>query len=422
MRDVLKHPGFRRLWIAAVVLSIGDALMRMGLIEFFRVNDYDVKSETAKLLFWVSLPGLLLGPLAIAYLDRWQRRSVLMISDAWRAVTVIVIAVWVWPVVSGQMESRGLTAVYTMIFVNGAISTFYLPARSAILPNLLSTEQFIQANTLLTATVAVANVGGSGLGGFVAEKLGVEWAVIANALAYLASVALVWKIRMPPHATTSGEHAHPQGGWGELKTGLMYLWEHKTALPLVILTGVFAFVGCVLFVALTGFATSEPPDGLGLGTGGFGYLLVAAGIGGGLGMIAIGRARRWTRAIWLPFGQLVVVGVILMGLGRTADPWVAAGILVLLGAVAAPLMIPIDSRLQEQVDEKRRGAVFATRGMLTSATMCVGLWMQFGTRFFRDTPAPTVLFWLGIGSIATAGLAAVGLQARQHRPEPTPES
>ena len=270
MRDVLRHPGFRRLWLAAVVLSIGDALMRMGLIEFFSANEYDVKTETAKLLFWVSLPGLLLGPLAIAYLDRWQRRSVLVINDALRAVTVVIIAAWLLPVVTGRMESRGLTAVYTMIFLNGAISTFYLPARAAMLPNLLTPAQFIQANTMLTATVAVANVGGSGLGGFVAEKLGVEWAVMANALAYLASVALVWTIRMSPHPTTSGEHAHPEGGWGELKTGLTYLWEHKTALPLVILTAVFAFVGCVLFVALTGFAPAEPPDGLGLGTGGFG--------------------------------------------------------------------------------------------------------------------------------------------------------
>ena len=420
MRDVLRHPGFRRLWIAAVVLSIGDALMRMGLIEFFHANEYDVKSETARLLFWVSIPGLVLGPLAIAYLDRWQRRSVLVISDALRAVTVVIIGAWLLPVVTGRMESRGLTAVYAMIFLNGAISTFYLPARAAMLPNLLTAEQFIQANTMLTATVAVANVGGSGLGGFVAETMGVEWAVLANVLAYLVSVGLVWTIRMPPHPTTSGEHAHPQGGWGELKTGLIYLWEHKTALPLVILTGVFAFVGCVLFVALTGFATSEPPDGLGLGTGGFGYLLVAAGIGGGLGMIAIGRAKRWTRSIWLPFVQLVAVGVILMGLSRTTNPWLVAAILVVLGAVAAPLMIPIDSRLQEQVDEKRRGAVFATRGMLTSATMCVALWMQFGTRFFRETPASTVLLWLGIGSIVTAVLAAVALRARQRPPEAGP--
>src|SRR5436309_204334 len=126
MRAVLQNAGFRRLWIAAVVLALGDALMRMGLIEFFRANEYEVKTEAAKLFFWVSLPGLLVGPVAIAYLDRWQRRSVLMISDALRTLTVVVIGAWLLPVVTGRLESRGLMAVYAMIFLNGTIATFYL--------------------------------------------------------------------------------------------------------------------------------------------------------------------------------------------------------------------------------------------------------------------------------------------------------
>jgi len=415
MREVLKHPGFRRLWIAAVVLGLGDALMRMGLVEFFRANGYDVATETAKVAFAVSLPGLLLGPVAIAYLDRWQRRSVLMLSDALRAVTVVVIAGWLLPVVTGRMESRGLMAVYTMIFLNGAVATFYLPARNAMLPNLLTAGQFIQANTLLTATVAVANVGGSGIGGFVAEQFGVEWAVMANALAYVVSVALVWSIRMQPHATTSGEHAHPEGGWGELKTGLKYLWEHRTALPLVILTAVFAFVGAVFMVAFVGFALNDPPYGLGLRTGGFGYLFVAAGVGAALGMFAVGRAKRWTRAVWLPYVQLAAVGALVFLLSRMTDPWLAAVVLVPLGAVAAPLMIPIDSKLQEQVDEKRRGAVFATRGMLSSATMVVGFWLQFGTAFFRETWSAKILWWLGIGTVAAVALTVLTIGFRQSR-------
>jgi MFS family permease len=412
MRAVLRNSGFRRLWMAAVALALGDALMRMGLIEFFRANEYDVRTETAKLLFAVALPGLLLGPLAIAYLDRWQRRSVLIISDALRAVTVVVIAAWLLPVVTGRLESRGLMAMYTMIFLNGAITTFYLPARYALLPNLLNTGQLIKANTLLTATLAVGSVGGSGLGGFVAERMGVEWAVMANALAYLVSVALVWTIRMEPHATTGGEHAHIDGGWGELRTGLKYLWEHKTALPLVILTAVFAFVGAVFLVAFTGFALNDPPDGLGLRTGGFGYLFVAGGVGGGLGMIAIGRAKKLARAAWLPFIQLTIVGALLVLLSRTTNPWLAATILIPLGAVAATLMIPIDTKLQEQVDEKRRGAVFAARGMWTSLTMLVAFWLQFGSAFFRNTPAATILLWLGVGTVAIAVLLLLAMRMR----------
>ncbi len=412
MRAVLQNKNFRRLWIATVILALGDALMRMGLIEFFRANEYDVTTETAKMAFAVSLPGLLLGPLAIAYLDRWQRRNVLMLSDALRALIVVLIATWLLPVITGRMEWRGLMAVYAMIFIGGAIATFYLPARSAILPNLLKSEQFIKANTLMTATIAVVNVGGSGIGGFVAEKIGVEFAVMANALAYVASVGLVWTIRMEPHATTTGDHAHPEGGWGDLRTGLKYLLHHRTALPLVILTAVFAFVGGVFLVAFVGFALADPPYGLGLRTGGFGYLLVAAGTGGACGMVAISRAKRWTRSTWLPFVQLTICGALLVLLSRMTNPWFAAVVLIALGAAAAPLLIPIDSKLQEQVDEKRRGAVFATRGMLTSATMVVAFWLQFGTTFFRETPSPVILLWLGVGTAIASLLLLVTVGMR----------
>ena len=85
MKGLLQNDGFRRLWASLVVLSLGDALMQMALLELFRRNGYDERVETAKMLFAVALPGLLFGPLAMAYLDRWQRRSVLLLSDAFRA-------------------------------------------------------------------------------------------------------------------------------------------------------------------------------------------------------------------------------------------------------------------------------------------------------------------------------------------------
>ena len=92
MRELLRNDGFRRLWISQVALTLGDAMMQMGLLELFRKHGYDIKTETSKMLFAVALPGLVFGPLAIAYLDRWQRRTVLAVSDTLRAVMVAGIA------------------------------------------------------------------------------------------------------------------------------------------------------------------------------------------------------------------------------------------------------------------------------------------------------------------------------------------
>lgn len=409
MREVIANRNFRRLWIAQIILTLGDALMQMGLLEVFRSHGYDERVETAKMFFAISLPGLALGPVAMAYLDRWQRRSVLMVSDAVRSVIVVGIALWLLPVLAGRLEQRDLLVVYALIGLIGAIATFYLPARSALVPNLIPVEQLVKGNTLFATSLAATTVGGRALGGFVAEVYGVKWAILANAVAYLLSVALLWQIRMDPHATTGhGVGATKPGGWRDFQTGMVYLWQHPVALPLVGLAGMFAFLLGVLMVAFVGYAM----DTLGLRTGGVGYLIGAAGLGAGIGIVMVGRGKRWTAADWLPAAQLLVAASVLVLLSLTTNVWVAAGLVVVLGAIAATVMIQIDAKMQAQVADARRGAVFAARGMLTSATMLVAFWLQFGTAFFRRTQPPRILFWLGIGAAVMAGLTLVALRRR----------
>jgi MFS family permease len=406
MASLLDNKGFRGLWISQIVLALGDAMMQMGLLEFFRVHGYSERTETAKMFFAVALPGLLLGPLAIAYLDRWQRRHVLIASDASRAVIVALIALWVLPVQSGRVVPPNLFAVYVLIFVIGSITTFYYPARYALIPNLVFNKQLIPANTLFTTSLAIAGVSGRAVGGFVAERFGVEWAILSNTVAYLVATVLVWRIQMDPHATTGTGDSARSGGWGDLKTGLAYIWEHPTALTLAALSAVFAFLGGVFAVEIVGYTMET----LGLRTGGLGYLLIAAGAGAAVGVGLVGRGKPWARAAWLPFVQLLLVGAVLILMGLTARVWITVLLLFVLGAIAATILIPIDAKLQEEVDDKRRGAVFAARGMLTSATMIAAFWLQFGTKLFQRTPAPQIMLWLGIGSIAAAALAAVTLR------------
>jgi predicted MFS family arabinose efflux permease len=155
---------------------------------------------------------------------------------------------------------------------------------------------------------------------------------------------------------------------------------------------------------------------LGLRTGGLGYLLIAAGAGAAVGVGLVGRGKPWARAAWLPFVQLLLVGAVLILMGLTARVWITVLLLFVLGAIAATILIPIDAKLQEEVDDKRRGAVFAARGMLTSATMIVAFWLQFGTKLFQRTPAPQIMLWLGFGSIAAAILTLATLRWGRQNP------
>ena len=393
---MLKNRNFCRLWLSQIVLTIGGGFLQMGLIELFRVRGYDVRVETAKFSFAVAVPGLLLGPVAMAYLDRWQRRSVLLISDVLRAAVVVAIWAWLLPVLAGTIEQRDLFRVYLLVGVIGVIATFYLPARVALLPNLVDADKLMSANKIFTTSLAIATVGGMALGGFVAERFGVAVAIVMSGLSFGLSFGLLWTIRMPPHATTGNS----KPVFGEFVTGCSYLWKHPTALPLVLLNAFFAFLLGVLMIVFLGYAMET----LGLRTAGIGYLAAAAGIGAGIGLAVLGRGKAWAHSGWVAFFQLLLVAGALVGLGLTANIWVAALLVVVLGAVSATVLIYIDAKLQAQVEDGRRGAVFAARGMLTSLTMVVAFWLQFGTEFFKLTPAPTVLLWLGLSAGAAAGL------------------
>ncbi len=410
MREVLRNPNFCRLWCSQMLLAVGDGLMQMGLLELFRAHGFDVRVESAKLFFAVALPGLLLGFVTMAYLDRWQRRSVLMVSDALRALLVVGIALWILPLLRGRADARNLLQVYLMIGVIGVIATFYLPARAALLPNLIPAEALVKANTVFAISLAITTIGGRAIGGLVAVKAGVTAAVLANALLSVGSVALLWNIRMRPHATTDTKSPDARGAWGDFKTGVIYLCEHPTALPLVTLNGVFAFLLGILMVVFLGYAVET----LGLRTDQVGYLVAAGGAGAAAGIGLLNWKIPLMRSDWVPVGQLSLAALALFWLSRTESGWLAAPGVFVLGAVAASVLIYIDARLQAQVEDVRRGAVFGARGMLTSATMIVAFWLQFGTNLFRRTAPATVMLWLALGTLIGAALMLWGLRARRN--------
>ncbi len=409
MHALFQNGGFRRLWVSQVVLALGDACLRMGLLEIFLRCQLDREVETAKMFFALALPGLLLGPFAVVHVDRWQRRSLMMASDAVRMLLLGAMVWWLWQATGQDGTPASLGWVSLLIFLIGVIVTFYLPARYALMPNLVAADDLIRANTLLTTSLAVAAVGGMPLGGWLAVRFGPLWAVAANALAYAVSVGLIGSIRMQPHATRDRDkNVAPTTA---LRDGLRYLGRHPTALPLVLVAGAFAFLAGILIVTIVGYAEKT----LELGTLGLGWLGGAAGVGAGLGVVLLGRGQRWTRSIWLPCTQLVVAGAVLGLLSLTTEPGVAVWLLMVVGAVGATAMIPIDAKLQEQVADEWRGAVFAARGTLTSATMIVAFWLKFGTDVLRTTPPPTVLWWCGAGAVVVAGLTFLVLRRRTER-------
>ncbi len=168
--------------------------------------------------------------------------------------------------------------VHLIIFLIGALVTFYLPARCAVVPDLVETDQLIPANTLVTVSMAVLAVGGMPLGGYLAVRWGALPAIFMNAVAYALAVGLL--LRMNPRRTAARPADDRRQSAEQLRAGLVYLWQHPTVVPLVLIATVFAFLAGILIVTIVGYAEKT----LGLDTLGLGWLGGAAGVGAGLGV------------------------------------------------------------------------------------------------------------------------------------------
>ena len=123
------------------------------------------------------LPIVFGRPLAGVMIDRMDRKTILIASDVLRCFTVLGFLI--------VESSEDLWLVYTLTLFEVALSGIFEPARSAIMPSLLSKNHLVTANTLAGATWSVMLALGAALGGFVVSLLGVKTAFILDALTYL---------------------------------------------------------------------------------------------------------------------------------------------------------------------------------------------------------------------------------------------
>jgi MFS family permease len=183
VRDLLRIPDFRRLYLAQAISDVGDGMTYLAL--FLLVLDLTGSPAAIALMsILVALPPVTIGLFAGAWADRSDRRRIMIVSDAARAVVVAVM------VLVATLD--GLPVLFALAFLQAVIGTFFAPARTALLPRVVPSEGLLAANSLGQATRMIAGVVGAGVTGAVAAAAGVVWPVLlVDAGTFLVSAILV---------------------------------------------------------------------------------------------------------------------------------------------------------------------------------------------------------------------------------------
>jgi MFS family permease len=404
---LFRSGSFRALWIGQLVSVFGDRFTYLALLAVVIEHARNPVNPAAE-LSWIPvvsfLPTILFGPWFGALVDSWSTKRVLVVSDAARGVLALLFLVVV--------PRGGLPGAFALVFALYVANTFFLPARSAVLPDMVPEDRLTEANSLVTLAGVAATIAGSLVGGVTVARLGWKVGFALDALTYFVSALALTQIRLAPRARREASPARSGAGayralWEDVREGARVLGRSRRAMGAVAATGLLWIAGGALHVAA--------PILLARRGGG-----IVAGVGTLLAAVATG---------------MVAVSVALAARGGGPSPWRrialglagAGGALVLFarsrhaatdlalgfgaGGFVALLLVTTEAALQESIRPEARARVFALRDftarflVLASAGLA-GLLLARGV-----IPAEAAI--LGAGVFLAAGGIALALLARR---------
>lgn len=316
--DVPGPTRFRRFWTAAAISSFGTALTTVALpvlvVQLLAASAVEVGMVNAAQ--W--LPYAVLGLVAGAYTDRWQRRSVLVWAAIGRVVVLGCVAgLWFAGVLSVWVLVGALLAF-------GAGSVFGFAASQSLVPHLVPKAGLVRANSRLDQTDAAAQTLGPAIGGALVGTIGAPLALVVDAISYLAEALLVSTLTPDDRAPAS---AGPGLG-AQIRDGLRWTYRDRLLGPLAISTHLWFLAQGVAMTALSLLALRS----LGFGAWLFGALMATFGIASLVGAAlapTLGERLGTCRAVLVsragyPLGWAVIVGMA-AGAPSLAGPALFAG-------------------------------------------------------------------------------------------------
>ncbi len=407
------NPSFSALWTGQVISLFGDRVNQIALAAFvYEVTDSPL---AVALTFFVGMvPNLILSPIAGAYVDRWDQKQVLVVSDILRAGAVMLVPVAIL---------LDVWLAYPIIFVITTISIFFRPARQAVLPRIVPEEDLLAANSAMWVGETLADVMFYPLAGLfvVFLKSSLALAFWFDAATYIASAALLTTIVVPPLARRVRGAGAAEGATGEeiapdaapsvrndLKAGWAYLRQETVLLANSLQGTAGQFSLGVLTVASLILAKQITPGGGDAYRGTYAFMETAIGVGSLVGGFVLGAVASRARKGPLIIAAYTLFGVGTVALGLAGSIPVVLGLLFGLGIANMAFVIPSQTLFQERTPPELMGRVVSLRFALVFGGMSVAMAVG-GVAVTIFGPSPVIVV-AGLVS-AVAGVAGLFVRA-----------
>jgi MFS family permease len=367
----------------------------------------------SQLLIFITLPVLIFGPIAGILVDRWHKKTVMVVCDALRTVCALLIPVLF-------LITRNIYPVFAVVFFMFLCALFFNAARSAIIPNLVAKKRILTANAVVNFVSRGATFLGMLIGGMIVDwqmwhkVFGIAgWtaAFILDAVTFAVSALLLYVMRIRlPEIPKRVEHLKPGGFFMLLRGGLVKMWHELIhAVKIIFREKNLAFaMATILLIVIAGsviyvLVIPTVQQELAWGTSGVGYLAAIGAIGLLLGAYLVGIFGHHFDLKVLIIVCFIMVGGSLVLFPLLNNFWIFAMVCLICGTAISPVFIGQDTLIHQYADEFVRGRVFSIRDWILNGLFALGAVVIGFLSAFINKDYLFVIFGISVTVLAILG-------------------
>ncbi|MHA1911861.1 MAG: MFS transporter [Candidatus Kariarchaeaceae archaeon] len=361
LTSVIKYNSdYFNLWLGQLFSNFGGVISMIALLLYIISID-----ESPMALAWYgifqAIPMIFLSPVAGVFVDRWDRKKIMVISDLLQALCIALL-----PFISYLWQ------IYLITFLTSSINRFFYPARNAAIPNLVNKDELLPANSLSTLSFQLIFLIGPAIGGVLIALTGYSIAFWLDSFTFIISAFFLYFIKTdlrPTHVITNQTNKKSEEGISrmekktisgefrsvllDVKLGFKYVRNYKL---IWFLFSVFMFYS--LCAGMVGqlwpnFMKVE----LGLSDIDFGLALSVFAFSGVLGSFAVSALGSKFDKLGLLIVAVAFDGVFIIILGLVTTLNQLFIIMLFYGVISMLFEIPLVTLMQEAIRDDMRGRV-----------------------------------------------------------------
>lgn len=354
------NKNFAFLWLGKIISQLGDKFYAIAL-AWWILQKTNSPSIMGFFLLVSVLPELLFGFFAGALTDRWERKTMLVITDIIRGCLVLTISYL------AMVDVLEIWHVFLIGFCLSLTTAFFNPAMLAIIPEIVEKENLTKANGMSQMVGGISTVAGPLLGAIAVNMLGLTWVFLANSISYFIAAFLACFIKINMSFRNSDEKTNI---WKEMCEGIRFVKNQKNiTLVLIVIALAHFFIGS-LTVSLPFLAKGLE----GKGVNKLGYLEMMLGVGLFAGSVFMSIKKKSSENVRTLISFMMVVGLCFIVISisqytRIQTVYIYMLVMMIIGACIALASVFWQSLLQNYTPGYMTGRVFSISTLIANTSL-----------------------------------------------------